>query len=167
MADNYLFDQGSSLTGAADDVGGVLYPRWKPSFGPDGSAVDVSSAAPIPASATAQSASMMVGTVVTTPSFARITASASGANTVVAVSSLKQIRVVAWDITTSASQEFLWCSASSASLLAGTYYTNGAGGGVARGFNQAGYFQTASSEALVLHLERTSSLGGALTYILV
>lgn len=48
MADNYAFTQGSGTTGAADDVGGVLYPRAKLAHGADGSATDVSTASPLP-----------------------------------------------------------------------------------------------------------------------
>lgn len=40
MADNLAITPGSGATGAADDVGGVLYPRVKISAGQDGTAVD-------------------------------------------------------------------------------------------------------------------------------
>lgn len=48
MADNVGYTPGSGATVAADDIGGVLYQRIKPTFGADGSAVDVSSANPMP-----------------------------------------------------------------------------------------------------------------------
>lgn len=48
MADNYTFTQGAGTSGAADDVGGVLYPRAKLAHGADGSATDVSTASPLP-----------------------------------------------------------------------------------------------------------------------
>lgn len=47
MVDNFSFSEGSGKTGAADDIGGVLYPRVKIAQGADGSATDVSSAAPL------------------------------------------------------------------------------------------------------------------------
>lgn len=47
MADNYAFTPGTGATGAADDIGGVLYPRVKITQGADGAATDVSSAAPL------------------------------------------------------------------------------------------------------------------------
>lgn len=47
MADNFAFTEGSGKTGAADEIGGVLYPRVKIAQGADGSATDVSSAAPL------------------------------------------------------------------------------------------------------------------------
>lgn len=47
MADNILVTSGTGNTIAADDVGGVLHQRVKISQGADGSATDVSSAAPL------------------------------------------------------------------------------------------------------------------------
>lgn len=47
MADNVAISAGSGTTIAADDVGGVLHQRVKISQGADGSATDVSSAAPL------------------------------------------------------------------------------------------------------------------------
>jgi hypothetical protein len=40
MADDVPFTPGSGATGAADDIGGVYYPRVKLSLGADGTAVD-------------------------------------------------------------------------------------------------------------------------------
>ena len=40
MADNVAFTPGSGATGAADDIGGVFYPRVKIALGADGSASD-------------------------------------------------------------------------------------------------------------------------------
>lgn len=48
MADNITVTQGTGTTMATDDVSGVQYPRVKPSFGVDGSAVDVSASNPLP-----------------------------------------------------------------------------------------------------------------------
>lgn len=47
MADNVAITAGSGTTIAADDIGGVLHQRVKISQGADGSATDVSSAAPL------------------------------------------------------------------------------------------------------------------------
>jgi hypothetical protein len=47
MSDNFSFTEGSGKKGAADDIDGVLYPRVKIAQGADGSATDVSSAAPL------------------------------------------------------------------------------------------------------------------------
>jgi hypothetical protein len=44
MTDNFDFTPGSGKTGAADDVGGVLYPRVKVTWGADGAANDADTA---------------------------------------------------------------------------------------------------------------------------
>jgi hypothetical protein len=48
MADNVGYTPGSGATVAADEIGGVLYQRVKPTFGADGTATDVSSDNPMP-----------------------------------------------------------------------------------------------------------------------
>ncbi len=51
MADNVAITPGTGATVAADDIGGVLYQRVKIGSGADGSATDVSDAAPLPVKA--------------------------------------------------------------------------------------------------------------------
>jgi hypothetical protein len=51
MADNVGYTPGSGATVAADEIGGVLYQRVKPTFGADGTATDVSSDNPMPMAA--------------------------------------------------------------------------------------------------------------------
>lgn len=48
MADNVGYTPGSGAQVAADDVGGVLYQRIKPTYGVDGTAIDVSESNPLP-----------------------------------------------------------------------------------------------------------------------
>lgn len=48
MADNVNITPGVGASVAADEVGGNLYQRVKPSFGDDGFAIDVSAANPLP-----------------------------------------------------------------------------------------------------------------------
>lgn len=48
MADNIGYTPGTGATVAADDIGGVLFQRIKPTWGEDGAATDVSAAAPLP-----------------------------------------------------------------------------------------------------------------------
>jgi hypothetical protein len=49
MADNVTLNPGAGgEVVAADDIAGVLFQRIKPTFGPDGTAVDVSDANPLP-----------------------------------------------------------------------------------------------------------------------
>jgi len=51
MADNIAITPGTGATVAADDVGGLLFQRIKPTFGADGTATDVSSTNPLPVTA--------------------------------------------------------------------------------------------------------------------
>jgi hypothetical protein len=51
MADNVGYTPGTGATVAADDIGGVLHQRIKIGVGADGTAVDVSSANPMPITA--------------------------------------------------------------------------------------------------------------------
>lgn len=53
MADNYTANVGVGLQFAADDIGGVLYPRVKLSVGSDGFGSDVSVSDPMPVRSTA------------------------------------------------------------------------------------------------------------------
>lgn len=48
MADNVAVTPGSGATVAFDDISGIMYQRVKIGVGADGSATDVSSAAPLP-----------------------------------------------------------------------------------------------------------------------
>jgi hypothetical protein len=50
VADNVAITPGTGVTIAADDVGGVLYPRGKVGFGADGAYLDVSATNPLPVS---------------------------------------------------------------------------------------------------------------------
>ena len=52
MADNIGYTPGVGASVAADEIGGHLYQRVKPTFGDDGSATDVSTANPFPSAAT-------------------------------------------------------------------------------------------------------------------
>lgn len=51
MADNVGYTPGTGATVAADEIGGALYQRIKPTFGDDGTATDVSAANPMPMAA--------------------------------------------------------------------------------------------------------------------
>ena len=53
MADNYAATPGVGITFAGDDIGGVMSPRIKVQWGADGTATDVSAAAPMPVDAAA------------------------------------------------------------------------------------------------------------------
>lgn len=87
MVDNFAFTEGSGKTGAADDIGGVLYPRVKIAQGADGSATDVSSAAPLQVSLANHGANATAvkvdGSAVTQPVSGTVTANlAAGTNNI-------------------------------------------------------------------------------------
>jgi Flp pilus assembly pilin Flp len=105
------------------------------------------------------------GTTALTPKFAKITASSSGANTVVSGVASKKIRVLAWDAVANAAVNFKWQSATTPTDLTGLYYMAGQGNGVARSFNPVGYFETVAGEALSLNLSGAVAVGGCLTYV--
>jgi len=54
MADNVGYTPGAGATVAADEIGGILFQRVKPSVGVDGTAVDVSADNPMPAQVTGE-----------------------------------------------------------------------------------------------------------------
>jgi hypothetical protein len=165
MADNFIANPGSGgSTFAADDISSVLYPRLKPSWGADGSAVDTSVAAPLPTQNTLESNQMSTAGTIVTPKFAAISASSSGNNTLVSAVASKKIRVLA-----------LWLTANGS---VNAKFQDGAGGtdktglaylvvntGMVLPFNPAGWFETTANTLLNLNLSASVAVGGSLTYI--
>lgn len=100
-----------------------------------------------------------------TPKFQKITASLSGATTVVAAVTSKKIRVLAWDVVVNAAVNFKWQSHVTPTDITGLYYMAGQGNGVARGYNPLGYFETIAGEALDINLSGAVAVGGVLTYV--
>lgn len=100
-----------------------------------------------------------------TPKYAVITASSSGATTIVAAVTSKKIRVLAWDVKVNAAVNFKWQSHVTPTDKTGLYYNAGQGDGVARAFNPVGYFETISGEALDINLSGAVAVGGCLTYV--
>jgi hypothetical protein len=100
-----------------------------------------------------------------TPKFKVITASSSGATTIVAAVTSKKIRVLAWDVKVNAAVNFKWQSHVTPTDLTGLYYNSSQGDGVARAFNPVGYFETVAGEALDINLSSAVAVGGVLTYV--
>lgn len=100
-----------------------------------------------------------------TPKFQKITASSSGATTIVAAVTSKKIRVLAWDTVANAAVNFKWQSHVTPTDLTGLYYMSGQGNGVARAFCPIGLFETVSGEALDINLSGAVAVGGVLTYV--
>lgn len=100
-----------------------------------------------------------------TPKFAKVTASSSGATTIVAAVTSKKIRVLAWDVVANAAVNFKWQSHVTPTDLTGLYYMAGQGNGVARSFNPCGYFETVAGEALDINLSGAVAVGGSIVYV--
>lgn len=100
-----------------------------------------------------------------TPKFAKITASSSGATTIVAAVTSKKIRVLGWEVSVNAAVNFKWQSHVTPTDLTGLYYNSAQGGGVARSFNPVGWFETVSGEALDINLSGAVAVGGSLVYV--
>jgi|SRR5882762_316219 len=105
------------------------------------------------------------GNTALTPKFKVITASSSGATTIVALVAAKKIRVLAWDLKVNAAVNFKWQSHVTPTDLTGLYYNSGQGDGVARAFSPVGYFETIAGEALDINLSGAAAVGGVLTYV--
>jgi hypothetical protein len=164
MADNYLTNANTTTgsTFASDDIGGVHYPRVKPSWGVDGAATDVAVAAPLPVQASAESSQMTAGGSVVTPKFASISVSSSGDNQIVASVSSKKIRVLSYVIVSNGTVDVKWRN--------GTTDVSGAmplvvNTGVASGYCPVGHFETSATTALNLNLSGAVAVRGHVSYI--
>lgn len=94
MADNPSF--------AADDIGGILYPRAKMVHGADGSGTDASYNAPLPTSDQQEIALVRVAGVTAVPKFAVLSASSSTTTTIVAAVTSAKLRVLQYTLVTNA-----------------------------------------------------------------
>lgn len=107
--------------------------------------------------------SVVDGIAALTPKFAAINTSSSGDNTVVAAVAGKKIRVLAYLVGVSATQQLTWKSGAGTSLAGQLSFAQY--GGVSAPLNQIGWFETAVGEPLVLNLGQAALTGGHLTYI--
>lgn len=165
MADNFTTNAGSGgATFASDDIGGVQYPRVKPSWGADSSATDTSVAAPMPVQASAESSQMTAGGTVVTPKFAVIDAATSGDNTLVAAVTGKKVRVVAAFLVAAGAVNVRFESGAGGTALTGQVNLV-ANTGFVLPYNPAGWFETGSSALLNLELSAAISVDGSLVYI--
>jgi hypothetical protein len=79
VPDNVGYTPGTGASVAADDVGGVLYQRIKPTFGDDGAATDVSATNPLPVGDGGGSLTVD-GTLATTSAYVEYTGSVTSNN---------------------------------------------------------------------------------------
>lgn len=169
MADNFVSNPGSGgSTFAADDVSSVLYPRFKPSHGADGSATDTSHAAPLPVAAIHSTAKLDNGGTQVTPVFVAVSAASAGDNTLVAAAGASnKIRVLAGKIVTSGGANTLrFESGASGTALTGQM-TLADDSTLDLPYCPVGHFETAANTLLNLELSGATSVAGWLVYVVV
>lgn len=107
---------------------------------------------------------IMDGLTALTPKFAKITASSSGATTIVSAVTSKKIRVLKWSLVANAAVNAKWQSHVTPTDLTGLHYL-AANGGIAEPFCPVGLFETVSGEALDINLSGAVAVGGSLVYV--
>ncbi|TXH35287.1 MAG: hypothetical protein E6Q98_15965 [Rhodospirillaceae bacterium] len=118
----------------------------------------------VPVGASLRTDQMLSGSTALTPKFAKIAASASGNNTIVAAVSGKKIRVLALKLIGSDAVNAKWQSGAGGTDLTGLSYLIASSGEVLP-FNPAGWFETAAGALLNLSLSAAVAVGGHLTYV--
>lgn len=97
--------------------------------------------------------------------FAKIAASSSGDNTLVAAVTSKKIRVLAYKLSGAGAVNAKFQSGASGTDLTGLTYIAAAGGGQVAPFNPVGWFETAAGALLNLNLSGAVAVGGELVYV--
>ncbi len=115
-------------------------------------------------SASDETGTIYSGTTALTPKFAIITASSSGATTIVSAVTSKKIRVLRWSLSSNGTVNIKWQSHVTPTDITGLHYlTQYASAGGA--YCPQGIFQTISGEALDINLSASIAVGGELTYL--
>lgn len=165
MADNYITNAGSGgSTFASDDISSVHHPRVKNEWGADGTANDVSVAAPMPVQATLETSQMTAAGTILTLKFAAIAASSSGNNTLVAAVTSKKIRVLALYLVSNGTVNVKFQSGAGGTDLTGLAYLV-ANTGFVLPYNPVGWFETAVTTLLNANLSAAIAVGGSLVYV--
>lgn len=97
--------------------------------------------------------------------FAKIAASSSGDNTLVAAVTGKKIRVIAYNLMANGAVNAKFQSGASGTDLTGLKYCGAAGDGVCANYNPVGWFETAAGSLLNLNLSGAVAVGGELVYV--
>lgn len=116
--------------------------------------------------ASGETSTIYNGATALTPLFATLTASASGATTVIAAVGGKRIRVIAYDFMANGTVNVKFQSHVTPTDLTGLYYLI-ANTGKVNNFNPVGWFQTVSGEALDINLSGNISVGGSIVYVTI
>jgi hypothetical protein len=97
--------------------------------------------------------------------FAKIAASSSGNNTLVAAVTGKKIRVLGFNFIGNGAVNAKFQDGAGGTDLTGLYYIPAAGGGVSVGYSRAGWFETTAATLLNLNLSGAVAVGGSLVYL--
>lgn len=106
---------------------------------------------------------IMNGTTVLTPSFAAVTASASGATTIVSAVASKKIRVLGIFLVCTSAVSVNLQSHTTTATKTGTM-PFAANGGISVSFSPVGWFETVAGEALDINLGGAVAVGGQVVY---
>lgn len=165
MADNFVTNAGSGgSTFASDDISSVHHPRVKNEWGADGTANDVSVAAPMPVQATLETSQMTAAGTILTPKFVIIDAATSGDNTLLAAVTSKKIRVLALFLVAAGTVNVRFESGAGGTALTGQMNLV-ANTGFVLPYNPVGWFETAVTTLLNLELSAAISVDGSLVYV--
>lgn len=110
---------------------------------------------------------LLNGNTALTPVDAPITASASGATTLVALVAAKKIRVLSMFLSANGAVNAKFQSHTTTATATGLIYCAAAGDGLVLPFNPLGWFDTVAGEALDINLSGTVAVGGQLKYVAV
>ena len=124
----------------------------------------VSVATPYQVAASAEASTIYDGTTELTPTWTNLTASSSGATTLVAAVTGKTIYVVACAMTSNGTVNVKWQSHVTPTDESGLFYEI-ANTGYVLPFNPTGWFHTKSGEALDINLSASVAVGGSLETI--
>lgn len=105
------------------------------------------------------------GTTALTPKYAKIAASSSGNNTLVAAVTSKKIRVLAYNFMGAGAVNAKFQDGAGGTDLTGLKYIDAAGGGIAASYNPVGWFETTANTLLNLNLSGAVAVGGELVYV--
>lgn len=97
--------------------------------------------------------------------YAKISASASGNNTLVAAVTDKKIRVLQYNFVVAGAVNVKFQSAAGGTDISGLKTFAAAGGGMGAGYSPVGWFETAAGALLNLSLSGAVLVGGELVYI--
>jgi hypothetical protein len=114
--------------------------------------------------ASAETGTVFNGATALTPKFAIVTASSSGATTVVAAVTSKKIRVLRWRVSANGAVNIKWQSHVTPTDKSGLSYCTqfkDCGGG----YCPVGHFETIAGEALDINLSAAVAVSGELTYV--